>query len=183
LSKLIEPGKLVQISSTLFATVGAYYNNRYRNATREHLPDYIRVIDALNETLELKDHRFILKPIPNFWNGVTIPVNRIAFIDPRRQTFAEIVATTCHEALHLRQLQDGFLKWDDKDKNLVWMGTPHVTVDIPDPAQHDYETYKKLPWEVDVEAREKSVFLQVCKVTKLPYKSLPKHTIKTKYVK
>jgi hypothetical protein len=183
LNKLIEPGKLVQISPTLFATVGAYYNKRYRNATREHLPQYVKVIDALNELLELKDHRFVLKPIPNFWNGVTIPTNRIAFVDPRRQTFAEIVATTCHEALHLKQLQDGFLRWDDKTKNLVWMGIPYETGDVPDPAQKDYDTYKKLPWEADVESREKSVFQHICKATKLPYKTIPKHYIKTKYEK
>lgn len=177
---MITPGKLVEIAPTLFATVGAYYNKKYKNATRENLSEYIRVIEHLNRILELRDHRFVLKPIPNFYNGVTIPINKTAFIDPRRYTFAEVVATTCHEALHLKQIQDGILRWDDKIKQLIWNDAPFDMSDIPDPSHKDYARYRELPWETDVEAQERRLFIRVCKSASLPFKAFPVTHVKLK---
>ena len=154
-SKRLIPKYLVELSPTVYITQNAWYGPD-RNYIRKLMPGIIRDIDKLEETLGIDGHHFIFRYLARVYNGYTYPSTAVAFIDPRRRSYDEVLHTIVHEALHLKQVQDGYLKWEKKSCSLIWKGTPYSVVE--ELADKNYETYRKLPWEIDVENAQDKIF-------------------------
>ena len=66
---------------------------------------------------------------------------------------ASFISTTYHELQHVKQLNDGILKYDFEDEILIWDGETvvsgerlkEITLNIP----NDRDSYLNLPWEVE----------------------------------
>jgi len=108
----------------------------------------------------LKGHRFILRALrQKNLNGLTYPGKLVTFIDPRRYTDDEVLYTFLHEALHLKQVQDGNLRWDNKIMSLVWKGESFL--DIKAINEITLKKYSKLPWELDVGLQQNIMWTKI----------------------
>src|SRR6185295_7985011 len=118
-----------------------------KKSNRELASRIISDVRKIETELQLKGHRFILRALrQKNLNGLTYPGKLVTFIDPRRYTDDEVLYTFLHEALHLKQVQDGNLRWDNKIMSLVWKGESFL--DIKAINEITLKKYSKLPWEL-----------------------------------
>jgi hypothetical protein len=77
-----------------------------------------------------------------------------------------LLTLIAHEAVHIKQVNDGFLSLDDS--GIIWKGKTYITAQ--EYAVLDYETYAQLPWEH--EAITKSKLIKSEYIQKKMYKEL-----------
>jgi hypothetical protein len=163
MSSLLFPGKLVELGPTLYATIRAYSRKPCKSYVRSYANQLSETIERIDDELGLKGHRFILKTLRPVYNGLTMPATQTAYIDPRRP-INRLIFTICHEALHLKQVQDDRLIWDAERQVFVWEGQLYQLAD--NSASED--DWKKLPWEQDVFAKEADLYKKVTGQNELP---------------
>jgi len=158
------PRHLVQLAPTLFATQAAWYGKKNHFVRKIH-SRILRDVERVNAELGLKDHMFVLRPIPGAAFGLTFPTIKTAYIDARRKSYREVLSTLLHEGLHLQQVQHGRLKWSSVKFSLVWDGKSHHNV-----AEYKSELteetlmqYRALPWETDVTSRHDNLYRKLFK--------------------
>jgi hypothetical protein len=164
MSSLLFPGKLVELGPTLYATHRAYTRKPCNSYVRSHAKELCETIKQIDSELGLKGHKFILKSLRPVYNGLTLPATQTAYIDPRRP-LNRLIFTICHEALHLKQVQDDRLIWDPKKQVFFWEGQLFQIAD--NSASED--KWKELPWEQDVFAKEADLYRKVTGQSELPY--------------
>lgn len=165
MGSLLNPGKLVRHSNTFYSTHYAYYGTRCKNHTRKYSKRLINDLERVEDILKLKKHKIILRPLRVLYNGLTFPSLNIAYVDPMRKTYGEVLHTVIHESIHLKQVQDKRLEWCKKTTNLIWEGQEYAVMDV---------AYVEAPWELDVKEREVEIYKE------LTGKNLPKITRKVK---
>ena len=152
MATLLNPGRLVQHSDTFYSTHYAYYGKRCRVHTRKYTKRLVDDLKRVEDMLKLKKHSIILRPIHTLYNGLTFPSHKLAYIDPMRHTYGEILHTTIHECLHLKQVQDKRLNWCKSSMNLVWEGETYAVMEV---------AYKEAPWETDVREQEEEIYFKI----------------------
>jgi len=158
----LKPGKLVKHSDTLYSTHYTYYSKGCREWTRKYASKLSNDLFKIEEELNLSKHRIIFKPLKSDYNGITFASHNLSYIDPRRRSYPELLRTTVHECLHLKQIQDKVLRWDRKKLALLWEDEVFplaelVSVDL----RYDQYTYNNLPWEIDVDKKEADLYLKI----------------------
>ena len=122
------PCHLVRLAPNLFATQGAWYGKNKHHVRKIH-KRLIKDVKKVEDALGLRDHKFVLRPLPGEPLGLTFPTLRIAYVEPRRYSYMEVLSTVLHEGLHLRQVQDGRLEWSRAKWSLLWDGRTHDNID------------------------------------------------------
>ena len=153
------PKKLVLIAPRIWATHAVWYGPK-RKFVRGLFPKFIEDVEKIEKELKLNsNHSFIFRHLSKQCLGLTYPACSKTFIDPRRYSYDEVLFTTIHESLHLKQIQDGKLKWDKKKLSLTWKDKPVDNIIILTSANK--ESYNKLPWEQDVIKKQGKIFIKL----------------------
>lgn len=150
---------LICLSPTLFVTHAAWYGKN-KAFNRNHIPSILKDVREIEDELQLTAHRFIMRALrAKNLNGLTFPATSLSYVDPRRRTYDELLFTFLHESLHLKQVQDGDLRWDDKHSSLVWKGKHYSNE--RELNELSIEKYNLLPWEIDVATKQSSIFTKI----------------------
>lgn len=169
MGSFLKPGKLVKHSDTLYSTHHTYYGKKCRDMTRKYVPRLVKDLKKIEDELGLENHKIILRPLKHLYNGMTFASHRLAYVDPNRRSYPELLRTVVHECLHLKQIQDKRLNWDRNKLALRWEGKSFpvmelVSIDIRE--NHDW--YHGLPWEIDVDNTEGDLYMKITGKKKLP---------------
>ncbi len=153
------PKHVVRISPTLYATHTVWYGKE-KKSNRELASRIMPGIEKIETELHLKGHRFILRALrQKNLNWLTYPGKLVTFIDPRRHSYDEVLYTFLHESIHLKQVQDGDLIWDESQMSLVWKGKSFL--DIKAINEITLKKYSQLPWELDVGAQQNMIWSKI----------------------
>jgi hypothetical protein len=129
-----------------------FYQNGQRAYKREVIIDsFIRLIKP---HLDLPDIiEVCLYPLdPNVYGGIdVVHKNRIAI--STLLELHDIPKILTHELIHVSQKHTGLLKINSNGL-CYWRGIPYTKV-LPE--EMSYEDYMNLPWELDVQKREKDL--------------------------
>jgi len=153
------PKNLVLISPRIWATHAAWYGPK-RKFLRSLFPRFTEDVAKIEKELKLgANHSFIFRNLSNPCLGLTYPSCSKTFIDPRRYSYDEVLYTTCHESLHLKQVQDGKLLWNKEELSLTWKGKP--IENIISLTSANKESYNSLPWEQDVIKKQSKLYVKL----------------------
>lgn len=135
-----------ELTPTLFATPDVWYNKG--KLFRKNLPKFKRDVAKIENELGLNGHKFILCAIRHKATlGSTIPNLHEAKIDPRRNSYDELVSTILHEGIHLQQAMLGKLVWNRFEAQYFWNGKPAGQPEHKGKIRFDL--YKQFPWEIE----------------------------------
>jgi hypothetical protein len=169
MGSFLKPGKLVRHSDTLYSTHYTYYSKRHRELTRKYAPRLSKDLVKIEEELSLTGHKIILRPLKDYYNGITFASHKLVYIDPRRRSYPEVLRTLVHECLHLKQIQDKVLRWDRKKLSLIWEKKVFSVMDlISADLVEKQDIYNSLPWEIDVNEKEGDLYYKITGKRKLP---------------
>ena|SRR3990170_3392450 len=155
----VFPKHIVCLDFELFVTNSAWYG-KHKHFFRKIYPKINDDIKKIKANIGLKNFVILFRFLPKRLNGCTYPSTGFVYIDPRRYTYDELLITIIHEALHVKQIEDGKLKWDKKLRSRMWNNEP---IDIIAAVNQLGYANRKLPWEIDVDKNQNKVFRKVFK--------------------
>jgi hypothetical protein len=146
-------GRSVEFLPTLHCDEKTYNTQKTRKYINRYRSKLEFIIPSLEKVLGLDgSHLFLLCSVRPKYFGITIPSVRVAYIDPSRRSIDGLVRTLVHEGLHLKQIQDKRLVWNERKRTLQWEGKAVVNYNYK-----NMEGYRNLPWEKDVYDNEQRV--------------------------
>jgi hypothetical protein len=147
---------LIEITPTIFVTRQVWYNKNYNKLFKNDLSKFIKDVEKIENELGLYNHKFILCAIRHTKTlGKTQPNILCSKIDPRRQSYKELLETFVHEGIHLQQSITGQIVWERFEQQYYWEGLAfgrHKASAIK------YSKYKELPWEVDAHTKSPIIY-------------------------